>query len=127
MFCDVDVLVVDVLDKRVASSEYRYSAGNAMGIVVVVVVVDREEIKCCATARSDIRTYNSHELHIAMSNILELNCWVLGDDPRSVFPVEVASSKTVGYMRKAILPEMESSCDDLVAKSLMLWKASCPI
>jgi hypothetical protein len=62
-----------LLDERVASSkssEYRYSAGNAMGIVVVV-VVDREEVECCATARSDIRnpprtTY--------MSNILELNC-----------------------------------------------------
>jgi hypothetical protein len=32
VFCDADVLVIDVLDKRVASSEYRYSAGNAMGI-----------------------------------------------------------------------------------------------
>ena len=69
----------------------------------------------------------SHEVHIAMSNILELNCWVLGDDPRSVFPVEVASSKTVGYMREAILPKMENSCSDLVAKSLVLWKVSCLI
>jgi hypothetical protein len=49
VYCDVDMLIVDVLDERVASSEYRYSAGNAMGIVVVV---DREEVKCCATARS---------------------------------------------------------------------------
>jgi hypothetical protein len=32
-----------------------YSAGSAMRIVVVVVVVDREEVECCATARSDIR------------------------------------------------------------------------
>jgi len=30
---------VDALDERVASSEYRYSAGNAMGIVAVVVVL----------------------------------------------------------------------------------------
>jgi hypothetical protein len=42
-----------------------------------------------------------------MSNILELNCWVIGDEPHSVFPVKIASSETVGYMRKAILPEME--------------------
>jgi len=71
----------------------------------------------------------SHELHIAMSNILEFNCWVLGVDSCSVFPVEIASSKTVGYMRdsEAILPKMESSCDALVAKSLMLWKVSRPI
>ena len=66
----------------------------------------------------------SHELHIVMSNILELNCWVIGDEPHSIFPVEVASSKTVGYMREVILPKMENSCSDLVAKSLMLWKVS---
>jgi hypothetical protein len=69
----------------------------------------------------------SHELHIAMSNILELNCWVLGDDARSVFPVEVANSKTVGTLKKAIKDEMEHSFDNLDAKSLVLWKVSCPI
>ena len=88
----------------------------------VMSVVDR---MLCAV-RSDILQL-SHELHIAMSNILELNCWVLDDDTRSVFPVEVASSKTVGYMREAILPKMENSCSDLVAKSLVLWKVSCLI
>jgi hypothetical protein len=49
VYCDGEMLVVDVLDERVASSEYRYSARNAMRIVVVI---DREEVKCCATARS---------------------------------------------------------------------------
>jgi hypothetical protein len=76
---------------------------------------------CNGTARS--ATY-SYEL---MSNILELNCWVLGDDPHCVFPVKIASSEMVGYLRKAIMPEMENSSDDLVAKSLVLWKVSCPI
>jgi hypothetical protein len=35
-----------------------------------------------------------------MLNILELNCWVIGDNPRHVIPVEVPSSKTtvaLGY------------------------------
>jgi len=59
-----------------------------------------------------------------MSNILEINCWVLGDDPSSVFPVEVASSKTVGTLKKAIKDEMEHSFDDLDAKSLYLWNVS---
>ena len=59
-----------------------------------------------------------------MSNILELNCWVIGDEPHNVFPVKIASSETVGYMREAILPKMENSCSDFVAKSLMLWKVS---
>jgi hypothetical protein len=62
-----------------------------------------------------------------MSNILELNCWVIGDEPLSVFPVKIASSETVGTLKKAIKDEMENSCGDLVAKSLMLWKVNCPI
>jgi hypothetical protein len=63
---------------------------------MLVVVVDREEVECCATARSATYSQLSHELHIVMSNILELNCWVIGDEPHNIFPVEVASSKTVG-------------------------------
>jgi hypothetical protein len=54
VYCYVDMLVVDVLDERVASSEYRYSAGNVMGIVVVV---DRKEAECCATARSATKVF----------------------------------------------------------------------
>jgi hypothetical protein len=48
-----------------------------------------------------------------MSNILELNCWVLGDDPCRIFPVEVASSKTVGYLKKAIKDEKKHVLNDL--------------
>jgi len=85
VYCDVDVLIVEMLDERLASSESRCSAGNAMGmgIVAVVVVVDREEVECCAAARSHILSHA--ELHIVMSNILELNCWVIGDEPHSEF------------------------------------------
>ena len=70
MYCDVDVLVVEMLDERLASSECRCSAGNAMGIVAVVVVVDREEVECCAAARSHI--LNHAELHIVMLRVLSL-------------------------------------------------------
>jgi hypothetical protein len=59
-----------------------------------------------------------------MSNILELNCWVLGDDPRHVFPVKIATSETIGYLKKAIKDEIKHSFDDLDAKSLDLWKVS---
>jgi hypothetical protein len=53
VYCDVDMLVVEMLDERLASSECRCSAGNVMGIVAVV---DREEVECCATARSAATT-----------------------------------------------------------------------
>jgi hypothetical protein len=57
-----------------------------------------------------------------MSNILELNCWVLGDAPRRVFPVKIASSETVGYLKKAIKGEKKNVFNDADADSLNLWK-----
>jgi len=50
-----------------------------------------------------------------MSNILELNCWVLGDDTQGVFPVKIASSETVGTLKEAIKDKITHSFDDLDA------------
>jgi hypothetical protein len=47
-----------------------------------------------------------------MSNILELNCWVLGDDPRRVFSVKIATSETISYLKKGIKDEIKHSFDD---------------
>ena len=55
-----------------------------------------------------------------MSNILKLNCWVLGDDPHHIFPVKVASSKMVIYLKKAIKDEKKHVFNDLDADSLDL-------
>jgi Crinkler effector protein N-terminal domain len=54
-----------------------------------------------------------------MSNILQLNCWAIGDDPRHVIPIKIASSETVGTLKKAIKVEIKHSF-----KSLDLWKVS---
>jgi Crinkler effector protein N-terminal domain len=63
-----------------------------------------------------------------MSNILQLNCWVIRDDPRHqwhVIPVEIASSKTVSYIKEAIKEKIKHcSFADFDAKSLDLWKVS---
>ncbi|KAG0694873.1 hypothetical protein DFH29DRAFT_1005946 [Suillus ampliporus] len=53
------------------------------------------------------------------SNTFELNCWVLGDDPKCVFPVEIASMETVGALKKHI--EKKHQFDDLDANALDLW------
>jgi hypothetical protein len=66
----------------------------------------------------------SHELHIVMSNILELNCWVLGDDPRRVFSVEIVISKTVSALKKLIKDEKKHTFDGIDADLLDLWKVS---
>ena len=59
-----------------------------------------------------------------MSSILELNCWVLGDDPRRVFPLKIVCSETVGYLKKVIKDEKKPVFDDITADSLDLWKVS---
>jgi hypothetical protein len=55
-----------------------------------------------------------------MSNILQLNRWVLGDDPRRVFPVEIASSKTAGTLKKAIKDEKMNTFNGIDADPCIL-------
>ena len=59
-----------------------------------------------------------------MSSVLELNCWILGHDPRRVFSVEVPSSKTVSHLRMAIKNEEKPELDAIIAGSLDLWKVT---
>lgn len=56
-----------------------------------------------------------------MSDILNLNCWVLGNDPHGVFPLNVTKFETVGGLKKAIKEEIKS---DAAAHTLNLWKVS---
>jgi hypothetical protein len=58
--------------------------------------------------------------------VLVLNCWALGDDPSHVFPVEIASNKTVGALKKAIKDENPESFRGIDARSLILHKVSIP-
>ena len=56
-----------------------------------------------------------------MSDILDLNFWVIGNDPRCVFPIKIAKSETVGGLMDAIKDKMMS---DTAAHTLYLWKVS---
>jgi Crinkler effector protein N-terminal domain len=56
-----------------------------------------------------------------MSDMLDLYCWALGDDPLLAFPIKIAKSETVGGLKKAIKNEMMS---DAAAHTLYLWKVS---
>ena len=58
------------------------------------------------------------------ADTLNLNCWVLGDDPRRIFPVEIASSEVVDGLKKAIEQEKKPKFDDYAADSLDLWRVS---
>jgi hypothetical protein len=60
-----------------------------------------------------------------MSDMLNVNCWILGCDPRRVFSVEIAKTKTVDVLKKAIKQEKGPVFNDIPADSLDLWKVSC--
>jgi hypothetical protein len=58
--------------------------------------------------------------------ILELNCFVHGDDPRNVFPVKIAITESVGTLKDAIKDKKKPVFDRLAADALKLWKVSIP-
>jgi Crinkler effector protein N-terminal domain len=61
-----------------------------------------------------------------MSTIINLHCWVHGDDPGCIFPVEIASTKTVGNLKDAIKEKKQPALNHLPADTLILWKVSIP-
>jgi Crinkler effector protein N-terminal domain len=52
---------------------------------------------------------------------------VLDDDTSHIFPIEIAESKTVGALRKAIKDEKRPAFDHIPADTLLLWKVSIPV
>src|ERR1700730_14719931 len=64
-----------------------------------------------------------------MSDMLQLWCWVEGDDHKHTFPIEITGSKTVGELKDTIKKGNENTFQDIDAKTLMLWKvsASCSL
>jgi hypothetical protein len=60
-----------------------------------------------------------------MSDFLNLNCWVLGDDAQRVFSLKIAKSETINVLKKAIKNEKKPVFDGITADSLDLWKVCC--
>jgi hypothetical protein len=58
------------------------------------------------------------------STTVELNCLVLGDDSRHVFPVKIATTESVGALKKAIKNEKKNVFQHVDADALVLWKVS---
>jgi Crinkler effector protein N-terminal domain len=58
---------------------------------------------------------------------LQLNCLVLGDDHHCVFPVEIAPTKTVGALKKAIKEEKKHAFRNVDADILLIWEVSIPV
>jgi Crinkler effector protein N-terminal domain len=62
-----------------------------------------------------------------MSGLLELNYWIVGDEPhaRSVFPLKIAITESAGALKALIISENEDLHN--TARYLTIWKVSIPI
>ena len=56
--------------------------------------------------------------------VTRLNCLVLGEPCNRIFPVEIASTKTVGDLKKAIKVEKQPALNHVPADTFILWKVS---
>ncbi|KAL4065048.1 hypothetical protein J3A83DRAFT_4263978 [Scleroderma citrinum] len=59
-----------------------------------------------------------------MSDTLTLNCFVLGDTPDHIFPVEIALTKTVGALKEAIKDKKPHAFRSVDADQLVLYRTS---
>jgi hypothetical protein len=59
--------------------------------------------------------------------LLELNCFVQGDDRNQVFSIEIPNNKPISALKKAIKEEQKPTLDHVTADSLQLWKVSIPV
>ncbi len=58
---------------------------------------------------------------------ITLWCYVLGDEPRQAFSVEIDSRKVVAVLRKAIKAKNPNSLLDASSNDLKLWTVSVPL
>jgi hypothetical protein len=59
--------------------------------------------------------------------LLEINCLVHGEPRSHIFPVEIASTKTVGALKDAIKEKKQHTFQHVDADALVLWKVSFPV
>ena len=55
---------------------------------------------------------------------LKLNCIVLGDNPRRIFPVNIERTEIVGDLKEVIKDKKRPEFDHVATDRLELWKVS---
>jgi len=61
------------------------------------------------------------------TQLLSLNCFILGDNPDRTFTVEIPHTKNVSILKKLIKEEKAPHLDHIAASDLDLWQVSFPI
>ncbi|OJA11314.1 hypothetical protein AZE42_08595 [Rhizopogon vesiculosus] len=57
-----------------------------------------------------------------MKSNYTLNCIVFGKDPSQIFPIKIASTKTVYALKKMIKEKLENTFCDVNARNIKLWE-----
>lgn len=63
---------------------------------------------------------------LTMSDLLKLNCWILGDEPECIFLVKIAKIETVYTLKRAVIDE-NPDLRDIPARYLDIHSVSIPI
>ena len=61
------------------------------------------------------------------TQLLSLNCFLIGDDPDRMFTVKIPKTDNVSILKSSIKKEKASRLKDIDASDLDLWKAEFPI
>jgi crinkler effector protein len=61
------------------------------------------------------------------TQLLSLNCSVLGDDLKKVFTVKIDEAENVSILKKLIKEEKAPHLDHVAASDLQLWNVSIPM
>ncbi|KAF8470482.1 hypothetical protein DFH94DRAFT_637655 [Russula ochroleuca] len=62
-----------------------------------------------------------------MSRPLELNCLVLGQDIKRIFPVKIDGTESIGTLKEFIKDKKKPQFDNVPADSLEIFKVSFPV
>jgi Crinkler effector protein N-terminal domain len=62
-----------------------------------------------------------------MSATLTLLCYILGDDPHKIFSIDIAPTRSVSHLQKAIKEEKNITLKNVKPDALYLWKTSITV
>jgi hypothetical protein len=81
---------------------------------------------------SYVEPFIAHHCHLVLPSlpsvpILELNCFIQGDDATHIFPVKIARTDSVGTLKRAIKEEKQVALEHVDADALKLWTVSVAV
>jgi Crinkler effector protein N-terminal domain len=77
-------------------------------------------------AGAEISSTSQTNSRMSDSDILKINCWVLGDRYNRAFQVKIPRNESVDALRVAIKAKKPNAMKDIDAHSLILYKVSIP-